>query len=200
MIHTDTVVSAIGPWTRTLTNPLDIKLPLEISRHIVLTFRGDESYPMQIPIVKDLTTQNKMYFRPSTGGVALVGTGDHGDPVDEADNLDENVSADFVVHQGRQIGRRMSKFEHASLADSWVGPYDITPDWNPVLGPVPGLEGLHLAFGFSGHGFKLSPAVGMCLAQNVLGQTPLESLYPYRLSRFEEGDLLTGSYGVGSIS
>ena len=200
LIHTEAVVSAIGPWTRTLTNPLDIELPLEISRHIVLTFRGDESYPMQMPVVKDLTTQNKMYFRPSTGGVALVGTGDHGDPVDDADGLDENVPADFILHQGKQIGRRVSKFAQASLVDSWVGPYDITPDWNPVLGPVPGLEGLHLAFGFSGHGFKLSPAVGMCLAQSVLGQKAFESLHPYRLSRFEEGDLLTGSYGIGSIS
>ena len=200
LIHTGAVVCAIGPWTRTLTNHLDVELPLEISRHIVLTFRGDESYPMKIPIVKDLTTENKMYFRPSTGGVALVGTGDHGDPVEEADGLDENVSTDFVVHQGRQIARRVSKFEHAALVETWVGPYDVTPDWNPVLGSVPGFEGLYLAFGFSGHGFKLSPAIGVCLAQSVLGQTPLESLHPYRLSRFEEGDLLTGSYGVGSIS
>ena len=200
VIHADAVVSAIGPWTRTLTNPLGVKLPLEISRHIVLTFHGDESYPIDMPIVKDLTPQNKMYFRPSTGGVALVGTGDHGDPVDDADGLDENVPADFVVHQGKQISHRMRKFEQASLIDSWVGPYDITPDWNPVLGPVPGLDGLHLAFGFSGHGFKLAPAVGMCLAQSVLGQTPVESLHPYRLSRFEEGEPLTGTYGIGSIS
>lgn len=200
LIHTGAVVTAVGPWTRKLTAGLGLDLPLEISRHIVLTLRGDEPYPKDMPIVKDLTTQNKMYFRPSSGGVVLVGTGDHGDPVADADSLDPYVAPDFVLHQGQQVSNRMGKFEHAALAASWVGPYDITPDWNPVLGPVPGVDGLHLAFGFSGHGFKLSPAVGMCLAQTVLGHDPVEPLHPYRLSRFVEGELLTGTYGIGSIS
>ena len=200
VIYADAVVTAIGPWTQELTGALELNLPLEVSRHIVLTLRGDAPYPRDMPIVKDLTTQNKMYFRPSSGGVVLVGTGDHGDPVDSADGIDQNVSPEFVLNQAKQVSNRMRKFENAELAASWVGPYDITPDWNPVLGPVSGIDGLYLAFGFSGHGFKLSPAVGMCLAQTVLGQDPTESLYPYRLSRFDEEDLLTGTYGIGSIS
>lgn len=200
VIHADAVITAIGPWTRALTDALELDLPLEISRHTVLTLRGDEPYPRDVPVVKDLTTHNKMYFRPSTGGVVLVGTGDYGDPVVSADGLDENVAAEFVLNQGKQVSHRMRKFEDATLAASWVGPYDITPDWNPVLGPVSGIDGLYLAFGFSGHGFKLAPAVGMCLAQTVLGQNPVESLHPYRLSRFEEGELLSGTYGIGSIS
>lgn len=200
VINAGAVVSAVGPWTRTLTDALQLNLPLEISRHTVLTLRGDEPYPGDMPIVKDLTTPNKMYFRPSSGGVVLVGTGDHGDPVESADGLEQDVPADFVLHQGKQVSHRMRKFERAALAASWVGPYDITPDWNPVLGSVPGVAGLFLAFGFSGHGFKLSPAVGMCLAQTVLGQAPAESLHPYRLSRFAEGELLAGTYGIGSIS
>jgi len=41
--------------------------------------------------------------------------------------------------------------------------FDVTPDWQPVLGPVAEVPGLHLAAGFSGHGFKLSPALGEVL-------------------------------------
>ena len=69
-----------------------------------------------------------------------------------------------------------------------------------MLGPAPGIEGLVLAFGFSGHGFKLAPAVGNELAKSILGMTPSIPLAPYRLSRFDEGALLTGAYGIGSIS
>jgi glycine/D-amino acid oxidase-like deaminating enzyme len=194
------VVSALGPWTRAVTDPLGIEIPLEVSRHIVLTFRGAASYEPTLPVVKDLTTGNKMYFRPASGGVVLVGTGDHGDPVASAEAMDENVAGDFVLLQGGQIGHRMASFAEAALTASWVGAYDITPDWNPVLGPVEGVEGLTLAFGFSGHGFKLAPALGRVLAQQALGLEQDIPIAPYRLSRFPEGALLTGAYGVGSIS
>ena len=94
----------------------------------------------------------------------------------------------------------MASFDNATLTDSWVGAYDITPDWNPVLDPVDGVEGLYLTFGFSGHGFKLAPALGRVLAQSILGQEEEVALAPYGLGRFASGALLTGSYGVGSIS
>ncbi len=194
------VVSAVGPWTRALTDGIGLDIPLEVSRHTVLTFKTAAPYGRDLPVIKDLTTANKMYFRPASGGVVLVGTGDHGDPVTDADAMDENVGDDFVLLQGGQIGHRMASFAEAALSASWVGAYDITPDWNPVLGPVPGLDGLHLAFGFSGHGFKLAPAVGLALAQTALGQASDVDITPYRLGRFAEGKLLTGAYGVGSIS
>ncbi len=194
------VVSAVGPWTRALTDGIGLDIPLEVSRHTVLTFKSTEPYGRELPVIKDLTTANKMYFRPASGGVVLVGTGDHGDPVSDADAMDENVSDDFVLLQGGQIGHRMAPFAAADLTASWVGAYDITPDWNPVLGPVPEVAGLHLAFGFSGHGFKLAPAVGLVLAQTALGHTADVDITPYCLGRFAEGKLLVGAYGVGSIS
>jgi len=194
------VMSAVGPWTRMLTDGIGLDIPLEVSRHTVLTFKAATPYDRALPVIKDLTTDNKMYFRPASGGVVLVGTGDHGDPVSDADAMDENVGDDFVLLQGGQIGHRMGSFAEAALTASWVGAYDITPDWNPVLGPVSEVAGLHLAFGFSGHGFKLAPAVGLVLAQTALGQNPDVDITPYRLGRFAEGDLLTGAYGVGSIS
>ena len=194
------VLLAVGPWTRALADGLIPDLPLEVSRHVVLTFRGAAPYERSTPIVKDLTTANKMYFRPASGGVVLVGTGDHGDPVTSADAMDENTPEDLVLLQGGQLARRVAGFEAAELTASWIGPYDITPDWNPVLGPVEAVPGLHIAYGFSGHGFKLAPAVGKALAQSMLGQAALVPLAPYRLARFAENQLMRGAYGIGSIS
>jgi sarcosine oxidase subunit beta len=114
--------------------------------------------------------------------------------------MDENVAEDFVLLQGSQLAHRMPSFAEASPTANWVGPYDITPDWNPVLGPAPGCDGLTLAFGFSGHGFKLAPAVGLTLAQQVLGRDMDVDITPYGLERFAAGKLLVGAYGVGSIS
>ena len=199
-IHGASVIAAIGPWTRALTDPLGIDLPLQVSRHVVLTFKAAQSYGPELPVIKDLTTANKMYFRPATGGVALVGTGDHGDPVGSADAMDENVADDYVLRQGGQLGHRMARFADAAPTASWVGAYDVTPDWNPILGPAGDLAGFTVACGFSGHGFKLAPALGRVLAQSVLGLEQEVAIGPYGLERFAAGRLLTGVYGVGSIS
>ena len=194
------VVTAMGPWSAAVARWAGIELPLEISRHIVITFGAPEPYGATLPVVKDLATESKMYFRPTTGGVALVGTGDHGEPIDDPGETDAPVDMEFIAHQAAQISHRMPSFADGEFTGSWTGPYDITPDWNPVLGPVPGIEGLYIAYGFSGHGFKLAPAVGRVLAQSVLGMATDVDIAPYRLARFAQDDLLIGAYGVGSIS
>jgi glycine/D-amino acid oxidase-like deaminating enzyme len=199
-VHAGLVITAIGPWTRSLTDGIGLDIPLEVSRHIVLTFGAAAPYAPELPVIKDLTTANKMYFRPASGGLVLVGTGDHGDPIADPNAMDENVAEDFVLLQGGQLAHRMPSFAQAAPRANWVGPYDITPDWNPVLGPAPGVEGLTLAFGFSGHGFKLAPAVGLTLAQQVLGLDMDVDIGAYGLARFATGKLLLGAYGVGSIS
>ena len=173
---------------------------LYLSRHTVVTFATEERYAAETPIVKDLTTENKMYFRPTSGGSVLVGTGDHGEPIATVDEVDAPVAMDFVAHQGAQISHRMSSFADCQFSGTWNGPYDITPDWNPVLGAVPERDGLIIAYGFSGHGFKLAPAVGKVLAQTALGEETDVDLTPYRLGRFADGEPLTGAYGIGSIS
>ena len=199
-ISAPVVVLACGPWSRPLVEPLGLDFRLEVSQHVVLTFAGNAPYDGRYPIVKDMTTENKMYFRPASGDVALVGTGDHGAPIAAPAELDENVGDDFVLLQGGQIGRRMPCFAEARLSASWVGAYDITPDWNPVLGLVQGIEGLSLNYGFSGHGFKLAPAIGLLLAQEILDEPREIDISAYDIGRFARGELLVGAYGEGSIS
>jgi sarcosine oxidase subunit beta len=198
-IRADAVVSVIGPWTPSLIALLGVDVPLANYRHTVLTLRSAQPYSRQLPIVKDLTVENKMYFRPESGMI-LVGTGDYGSQIDDPDDIDFPADEELVVRQARQIARRVPTFSDAGIVGSWFGPYDVTPDWNPVLGAAPGIEGLYLAFGFSGHGFKLAPMVGRVLAQTVLGQRPDVDIGGYRLSRFAEGKQLAGVYGSGSIS
>ena len=76
-------------------------------------------------------------------------------------------------------------FEQARIASAWAGTIDVTPDSNPVIGLVPGLPGLTLATGFSGHGFGTSPAAGQLAADLVSQRTPLIDPSPYRFDRFD---------------
>jgi glycine/D-amino acid oxidase-like deaminating enzyme len=194
------VILAAGPWTLNIGQMMGIQFPFVVSRHQVVTLKIDRPYQADWPIVKDLTTPDKIYFRPETGGVVLIGTGDHGDPIDDADLLRDQVD---LAHLGRidsLISHRMPDFNRAEFTAGWTGPYDITPDWNPIVGPVQEREGLFVAAGFSGHGFKLAPTVGRSLAQSVLGLEPTLPIDMYDPSRFAQGKALHGAYGIGSIS
>jgi glycine/D-amino acid oxidase-like deaminating enzyme len=51
------------------------------------------------------------------------------------------------------------------------------PDELPVIGAIPGVDGLLVAAGFSGHGFALSPVVGDVLARLALGRDALDHLW-----------------------
>ena len=74
-------------------------------------------------------------------------------------------------------------FQQAEIAAAWAGTIDVTPDSNPVIGPVASIAGLTLATGFSGHGFGTSPAAGHLAADLVSGQTPIIDPAPYRFER-----------------
>ena len=118
----------------------------------------------------------------------------------EPDHEQGDVPMDYVVEVGAQAAERFPSFETAGLASSWTGVYDVTPDWNPVLGALPEVPGLVVGYGFSGHGFKLSPMVGRVLAQAALGLSTDVPLAPYALERFRGGRMLSGRYGSGAVS
>jgi sarcosine oxidase subunit beta len=153
-----------------------------------------------MPVYKDLGSAGMLYCRSYGGTQMLVSEGGAGETLVEPSNEQGDIAMDDVLRVGTQVAGRFPSFADAGLASSWTGVYDVTPDWNPVLGRLPDVPGLVVAYGFSGHGFKLSPAVGRALAQEVLGLPTDTPLAPYALERFRGGKLLTGRYGSGAVS
>jgi glycine/D-amino acid oxidase-like deaminating enzyme len=113
--------------------------------------------------------------------------------------MTDEVEIEHIESIGRSMSNRMPSFGDAQLVTSWTGPYDIPPDWNPIIGPVPGHEGIYAAFGFSGHGFKMAPTIGESLAQQVLGVEPRVPIEMYSMTRFTTGNTLNGTYGIGTL-
>ena len=94
------------------------------------------------------------------------------DVLDDPDALDEEADPGFVRWAHEALARRLPAYARQPAAGSLCAWYTLSPDAQPLLGPLPGLPGLHLAAGFSGHGFKLAPSIGEGLARQVLGQPP----------------------------
>ena len=73
--------------------------------------------------------------------------------------------------------------------------FTVTPDWHPILDKIPDIDGLYCSIGFSGHGFKLSPMVGLCMAELITEGTATSlDISSLRLSRFENGNTLGSKY------
>ncbi len=166
-----TVVLATGAWTNDLLRPIGAEQPIELRRLQVIVARRDPGEPLPSAVCSDAVSN--VVVRPDRGrrfcAVAYAGE----DPLERADDCDHAASAGYADVVRRSVGRALpAPGRLRGRARPSPGPYDITPDWNPIIGPCPGIEGLYLAVGWSGHGFKLSPAVGEVVAAEVTGRTP----------------------------
>jgi len=198
-IYAGTTISAMGIWSGTLKRWTGLDVPLALNAHSVFTLAAARPYESHLPVLKDLASPARLYMRPMSGNL-LVGAGNDGSPAEDPDNPEIAVDMDGIVEEAAQAAHRLPAFSEGRLVRSWSGIYDTTPDWNPVIGPVPGIDGLQVAFGFSGHGFKLSPMIGRMLAQSALGLATDIPIRPYRITRFVENEPLIGRYGPGAVS
>jgi sarcosine oxidase subunit beta len=198
--HSNTVISTQNIWATDIEQWTGVPTPVKAERHAVLALEGPEAYSFQMPVFKDLGSPGMLYCRSYGGNQMLVSEGTVGETLAAPDNEQGDISMDYVVEVGAQVAERFPSFGEAGLASSWTGVYDVTPDWNPVLGRLPDVPGLVVGYGFSGHGFKLSPGVGLVLAQEALGLPTEVPLAPYAHERFRSGHLLTGRYGLGAVS
>jgi glycine/D-amino acid oxidase-like deaminating enzyme len=127
------------------------------------------------------------YSRPEGDKDTLAGYMDT-DPRKTIRNheLVETLPATTARDIRTRLAKRFPRMADAQPRGGWTGAYDVTPDSYPILDRV-GPEGLFVAVGFSGHGFKLSPEVGRLVAEYVATGRRPELLEPLRASRFEEG-------------
>jgi glycine/D-amino acid oxidase-like deaminating enzyme len=76
---------------------------------------------------------------------------------------------------------------HARVAQAWAGYIDVTPDALPVISAVSAIPGMHVATGFSGHGFGIGSGAGKLMADLVANDTPAVDPRAFRLERFSDG-------------
>lgn len=190
MVPAGAVVVAAGPWSVPLLAVHGIDLPITVHREqVVLVAPGMDLGP--VPVFSDLVSLQ--YVRPEVSGELLVGNSDLGTLVPaDPDRYPDRADPGDLERAVEKIGHRFPGLTGAAVASTYAGCYDVTPDFNPVIS-ASGIEDLWVAAGFSGHGFKIAPAVGQLVADLVVDGTSADPRVPesdFRLSRFAEGALL----------
>lgn len=202
-IATGEVVLAAGPWSVALLAAHGVHLPITVHREqIVLVDPGQDLGP--VPVFSDLVSLQ--YIRPEGRDRLLFGNSDLSvlEPADP-DRYANRAAPDFLEMTVEKVGTRLPGLANPAISSTYAGCYDVTPDFNPVISQVDGLDGLVIAAGFSGHGYKISPAVGRLAADLVVRGDSSDPVVPaadFRLSRFAEGALLTSPHpyvGAGQM-
>lgn len=201
-VSADTVVVATGVWTQPFLAPYGVDVPIAVQREQILMISPGVDLG-RVPVFSDLVSLQ--YVRPDVGGEILFGNSDLSVPefADPDDYLDR-ATDDFVEMAVGKVGTRFPGLTNAAISGSYAGCYDVTPDWNPVISRTP-VDGLVVAAGFSGHGFKIAPAVGRLVADLVVEGRSSDPRIPesdFRLGRFADGDLLTSRFpyvGAGEM-
>ncbi|KAB8192995.1 FAD-dependent oxidoreductase [Nonomuraea phyllanthi] len=191
-IMADVVILATGVWTRPLLATVGTDLPIEPEYHEVAVLRDPPGAPAGRTACIDSGTRT--YFRPEPGAGLLLG--DFIGPRDgiDPDDFPQTPRDDSVVEMVGRAARRVPALESAGISRGVTGVYDMSPDARPMLGPVAGLEGLIVAAGFSGMGFKICPAVGRALAELTLGEQQTVDVSAFSPDRFAAGKPINPPY------
>ena len=215
--HAGMVVAAAGVWSPALLASIGVDLPIETEFHQVAVLSHAPGQGTPVACI-DSTTQT-YFRPEAGGSMTLVGsfTGPRGvdpdtvappaEPPRAAPGAGGAQGGAFCAAGGTErttlmdsgaeglaalvgaAARRVPALADAGIVRGVTGVYDMTPDGRPMLGELPGVAGLVLAAGFSGTGFKISPAVGEAVAALVTGRPVAGSvdITPFRPGRFAEG-------------
>lgn len=191
-IDAGAVVAAAGAWAPKLLREVGLELPARPKAiDTVVVTRPPE---LKRPHFVFIDNPQGSYFRPESGVLTIVGV-----PCQEWD-IDPDSQAlalpGSAPGEGAQIlTHRIPAMERATLARGYRAFDCYSHDRHAILGPVEGMSGLYLAAAFSGAGFKIAPAVGVCMAELVLdGHAKTVDIEAFSLRRFVEGRSPEGPY------
>ena len=166
-IAAGTIVCCAGKWSREVAALAGVDLPVDGEKRWMWFSPEDGGLPERLPLTIDFTTS--FYFHREGPGLVFGG---------REDTLEEVAE---------HAARRLPVLADLPVQSSWWGYYEVSPDWNAMVGESPDPSGFFYATGFSGHGFQQAPAVGEHIAELITGREPTLDLSAFDVGRFERG-------------
>lgn len=158
-------------------------------------FLGPESFRYFrkfLPLLKSSAKEVKLRFGGSLGRFTEKRRwgAEEVSPFERQRMLDPAAAPEAVKRMRQRLDKRLPALAGVPLVETWAGMIDTTPDAVPVLDEAPGLAGLFIATGFSGHGFGIGPGAGRVMADLVQGKPTGHDLARFRYGRFFDGSPL----------
>lgn len=168
------VVFAMGPWTRSVSEWLDVPVPVSPLKGQILRMRlsgGHHRVGFMDP--------EGNYLIPKRSGLVFAGT------TEEEVGFDDSTTAEARSQIQRFAERHVSRAEGADVVEHTACLRPMSRDEMPIIGPVPGIEGAYLATGHGRSGILLATGTGKSMAELIAGgRSQCLDLAPFDPSRF----------------
>ncbi|XP_041097366.1 peroxisomal sarcosine oxidase [Polyodon spathula] len=189
--RTKSLVITAGPWAKSLLACTGLQLPLQVLRINVCywkekipgTYGIGKHFPCFIG-VKQHGAKHDIYGLPSNEYPGLMKICYHSGSETEPDERDRQTSREDIAVLSNFVSKSFPGLDPTpAVVEQCL--YTVTPDSDFILDQHPRHRNIIIGAGFSGHGFKLAPAVGKILCELALGKTPSFDLSPFRIKRFQ---------------
>ena len=182
------LVNCAGAWAGQICKYLDEPVPLEVGAPMMMV---TERLPHFLdPVVG--AASRKLSFKQMQNGTVLIG----GAYLADHNLAAETTDIDFfkLSESCRTVLDLFPRMANVRIVRTWAGLEAFMPDRIPVIGPSAKASNAYHAFGFSAHGFQLSPVVGRIMSELILDRESTLPIEPFTIQRFQE------SYSNQSIS
>ncbi len=187
-VRTGKVLSAVAGYTPAVMRMVGIRTPLEV--HPLQACVTEPLKPWLDTII--VSANLHLYVSQSSRGELVMGAA-----LDPYELHSTRSTLDFVEGLAGHMLELFPFLGQVRVLRQWAGLADMTPDFSPIMGKTP-VEGFYLDAGWGTWGFKATPVCGKTMAHTLATDRPHPLIVPFRLSRFEEFELV-GEKGAASV-
>jgi sarcosine oxidase, subunit beta len=189
-IRSGTVVNATAGWASTIAEMAGVRLP--IVTHPLQALVTEPLKPFLNPVIVSATLH--VYVSQTDRGELVIGA-----EIDPYASYSHRSTLDFMETSAAHILELLPSVAHVRVLRQWAGICDMTPDFSPIIGPVPDVPGFILDVGWGTYGFKAGPVAGRRVAELIAtGRIP-RILAPFSIERFATGSLI-GEKAAAAVS
>jgi len=189
-IRAGIVVNATAGWASTITKMVGLRIP--ITTHPLQALVTEPLKPFLDPVLVSATLH--VYVNQTDRGELVIGS-----EIDPYASYSKRSTLPFLESSAAHTLELLPSIAGVKVLRQWAGICDMTPDYSPIMGVVPDLQGFILDVGWGTYGFKAGPAAGREIAELIASGTTPEMIRPFALERFYT-DSLIGEKAAAAVS
>ena len=184
------VVNAAAGWSSLVAQMAGVRLP--IVTHPLQALVTEPLKPFLDPVLVSATLH--VYVSQTDRGELVIGS-----EIDPYASYSNRSTLPFMETSANHVLELLPCIAGVKVLRQWAGICDMTPDFSPIMGPVPGIDGFILDVGWGTYGFKAGPVSGLRIAEVIAtGRVP-DIIRPFSIERFA-GDQLIGEKAAAAVS
>ena len=180
-IQTGAVVNATSGWCSIIARMAGVDLPI-----VTHPLQACVTEPLKAMLDKVVVSANlHVYINQTPRGEFVFGA-----EIDPYSSYNLRSTLPTLKSIASHTVELFPDLREARILRQWTGICDMTPDFCPIIGNVPSVNGFYLDVGWGTYGFKAAPAAGKNLAQFIVTGKKPELIRPFSLARFYQNNLM----------